>query len=282
MEEAQADSNSIYVVEGTDGGVWSRYSPHQNDTPHINGQGAYDGDRVQLECGVTNGDPVGPYANHTWHKVKDLSRSEPDFWLNDHWIASPNKANELAPGEPSCESASQPLAQEPMPDTPKRISGCKTDKGEVALKSTINALNSIDSNGSPKSQLERYADLWGNPDAEIVCFSADVSEVDNGRRFIGSIAAAAPNFDPPGCAGSVEIEVWGQDFYKKTACTSPTKWDINKWLPVGTYVCAARSDAADTVDGKNEAGLVAAVKSSAAKMGEDDPFRSVVCSPVKE
>ncbi|MGF7229229.1 MAG: amidase domain-containing protein [Candidatus Saccharibacteria bacterium] len=100
-----ADSGIVYTVENTGDGVYARNSPHENDTQRISGLGAYDGDSVELVCGVTSGDPIGKYNNHTWHKVIDLSRSsEGQFWINDHWLTTPGVANQLAPGEANCDA----------------------------------------------------------------------------------------------------------------------------------------------------------------------------------
>lgn len=99
-----ADTGLVFPVEHTGNGVFARNSPHWNDTQRIAGDGAYDGDNVELLCGVTDGDPVGPYNNRTWHKVIDLNRSsEGQFWINDHLVKTPVNANQLVPGERDCE-----------------------------------------------------------------------------------------------------------------------------------------------------------------------------------
>lgn len=107
---ASADDALVYTVEGTDVGVYARHSPRENDTERIPGQGAYDGDRVKLVCGVTNGDAVGERGNHTWHKVMDRTNGQGPFWISDHWVNTPvnwldstPKANALAPGERNCD-----------------------------------------------------------------------------------------------------------------------------------------------------------------------------------
>src|SRR5690242_6719249 len=65
---AEAATGPNYTVAGTAaGGVYSRNTPHTNVTPRIVGRGAYPNDVLTLECGVTDGDPVGPYNNHTWY-----------------------------------------------------------------------------------------------------------------------------------------------------------------------------------------------------------------------
>ena len=89
------------------GGVFARYLPHTANTNYIVGYGVYPYQTVRLLCGITYGDPVGPYSNHTWHFVSDLSNpGEGDFWLNDRYVDSPNYANQLAPGESRCANAS--------------------------------------------------------------------------------------------------------------------------------------------------------------------------------
>ncbi len=112
-QSADAANGPQYTVAGTAaGGVYSRLTPHTADTPRIPGVGVYPGDVVTLKCGVTDGDPVGPYNNQTWHYVHDNSRpNEPDFWVNDHYLNTPNAANQLAPGETACPNESNnPLA----------------------------------------------------------------------------------------------------------------------------------------------------------------------------
>ncbi len=102
---AHADSNLVYTVDNNTaaGGVYARWEPHSADTNQIDGFGVYPGDQVQLLCGITDGDPVGQYNNTTWHFVIDLSRpNEGGFWLNDHYVDSPDQAGQLAPGETQC------------------------------------------------------------------------------------------------------------------------------------------------------------------------------------
>jgi hypothetical protein len=66
-----------------------------------------------LECGVTDGDPVGNLNNHTWYYAHDNNRNEPDFWINDHYMNTPNAANQLAPGVVRCANEStNPMAQQ--------------------------------------------------------------------------------------------------------------------------------------------------------------------------
>lgn len=107
---AAADSGQEYTVtDDAAGGVYARNSPHMGDTDRIVGKGIYPGDVVRLICGATNGDPVGPYNNTTWHKIVDETRpNEGEFWEDDHFFNTPNKPGELAPGESNCEQT--PLA----------------------------------------------------------------------------------------------------------------------------------------------------------------------------
>lgn len=104
---AQADGALDYQVDPATAaeGVFSRFGPHVNDTQLIVGYGVYPNQTVQLLCGVTDGDPVGPFANTTWHYVADLDNpGEGNFWLNDHYVDSPNSAGYLAPGEDTCQN----------------------------------------------------------------------------------------------------------------------------------------------------------------------------------
>jgi len=103
--QAYAASSLEYRVDPTTaaGGVYARYGPRTKETNSIVGYGVYPNQVVSLLCGVTNGDPVGPYNNRTWHFITDLSNTgEGNFWLNDHYVDSPNVANQLAPGESRC------------------------------------------------------------------------------------------------------------------------------------------------------------------------------------
>ena len=115
---ARADSYPEYTVDATTaaGGVYARFGPHTDDTNRTAGYGVYPGDLVELFCGVIDGSPVGQYSNQTWHFIADLSRpSEGTFWLNDHYVDSPNSAGQLTPGETTCSNeSSNPLA----PTTP--------------------------------------------------------------------------------------------------------------------------------------------------------------------
>ncbi|HUC90108.1 MAG TPA: amidase domain-containing protein [Patescibacteria group bacterium] len=101
---AHADSGQEYTVtHDASGGVYARTGPHVNETQRISGDGIYPGDVVRLICGVTNGDPVGPYNNTTWHLLTDESRpSEGQFWENDHYISTPDNPSHLAPNEQNC------------------------------------------------------------------------------------------------------------------------------------------------------------------------------------
>lgn len=284
---AAADDGGVYTVVGTQIGVYARNSPHINDTERTDGLGAYDGDRVQEICGVINGDPVGERNNRTWHKVKDLDRpGEGVFWISDHWLNTPNSRNELTPGEVDCNTSttSQPVVSDGPPKTPHYAGHCKEDRGKIALESWDKAFESFygdddDLNG----QLENYATLWGNPSADIICVGAQLSDFDStGRRqFVGSVTSVAPNIAPGSCKGNDLVEIWGDGFYKKTPCTSPYEWKINRWLKSGTYVCAARSDAADVYGANNTDELADAVKSGKVKLGSADPFRQITCIAIK-
>lgn len=107
--EAEAtETPLIYSVVNAPEGVYSRNSPHTEDTPRIDGQGAYNGDYVELMCGFTEGEPVGPNDNTLWHRVRGVTRSDqPSFWISDYHVTNENverSPGELAPWEPECDA----------------------------------------------------------------------------------------------------------------------------------------------------------------------------------
>ncbi len=110
---AHADGYPEYTV---DAAVYARFTPNTDDTSRTPGYGVYPGDTVALLCGATDGTPVGPYINQTWHFVTDLNNpGEGNFWLNDHYVDSPNIAGQLAPGEAVCPNeGADPLATPPI------------------------------------------------------------------------------------------------------------------------------------------------------------------------
>lgn len=111
-----------YTVDPTNaaGGVYARYGPHTDDTNRVDGYGVYPNEVVELLCGVTDGDPVGQYNNTTWHFVTDLSNTgEGNFWVNDHYLDTPNAASQLTPGESLCPNeSSDPVAAAPAATPP--------------------------------------------------------------------------------------------------------------------------------------------------------------------
>ena len=99
-------------------GVFVRYGPHVDDTQRIVGDAASPGDTVQLLCGVTDGDPVGDYNNTTWHFVSDLNQPAlGNFWINDHYLDTPNLGGQLTPGETMCPNESADPLAPPLADT---------------------------------------------------------------------------------------------------------------------------------------------------------------------
>jgi hypothetical protein len=76
----------VFTIFNTEGGIYYRNSPHWADTSSIAGVGVYNGDQVQIVCGAY-GDPVGPYGDTAWSKVKNLTRpSIGEGWVNEHYI----------------------------------------------------------------------------------------------------------------------------------------------------------------------------------------------------
>ena len=98
-----AGSLDFTVTDAASGGIYARFEPHTADKIVANGYGVYPNDQVRLLCGVTDGDPYGPYNNPTWHFIEDLSRpGEGAFWVNDHLLNTPISAGQLASGESRC------------------------------------------------------------------------------------------------------------------------------------------------------------------------------------
>ncbi len=94
----------VFTIFNADGGIYYRNSPSWGDTSKTPGIGVYNGDQVQLMCGVF-GEPYGPYANKWWSYVKNLTRSNAgEGWVNAHFINDGMPANTPSPGEGTCAS----------------------------------------------------------------------------------------------------------------------------------------------------------------------------------
>ncbi|HEU4914917.1 MAG TPA: amidase domain-containing protein [Candidatus Saccharimonadales bacterium] len=104
---AFADSNPVYTVTNHDHdgthGIYYRNSPSMSDTSRQLPYYAKYGDRIELICG-TDGEAVGQYNNHRWHLAKDLDNTAApgEFYIPDHDTNTPNKANQVTPGEREC------------------------------------------------------------------------------------------------------------------------------------------------------------------------------------
>src|SRR5581483_7116290 len=95
VQQAHADTSLIYAVDHNTaaGGVYARSGPHTDATQHIPGYGAYPGDAVQLICGVTDGDPVGPDDDRSSHFSSAVSNpGQGNFWLDEHYLNPPDAA----------------------------------------------------------------------------------------------------------------------------------------------------------------------------------------------
>ena len=85
-----------------DGGVYFRNSPVWGDARRVPGAGVYNGDRVELICGLM-GEPYGPYANRWWSRVTNLTRPGAGTgWVNAHFIDDGMPASTPSPGESTC------------------------------------------------------------------------------------------------------------------------------------------------------------------------------------
>jgi hypothetical protein len=112
---ATADSGQEYTVtDAASGGVFSRNSPHMDDTPRIVGKGIYPGDIARLICGIPNGETVN--GNTTWHKMVNETRPDQgEFWESGSFVGVPDKPGELAPGEMNCNKGQQSDAESLQP-----------------------------------------------------------------------------------------------------------------------------------------------------------------------
>ncbi|HVB22292.1 MAG TPA: hypothetical protein VNG51_10130 [Ktedonobacteraceae bacterium] len=241
-QTARADSLPVYTVtDNAAGGVWARQSPHTIDTLEITGDGVYPGDQVELICGVTNGDPVGPFNNTTWHYINDDTRpSEGQFWVADHHLNTPNPPSQMTPGEVPCGTNNTAVPGNPPanPATPYMVGNCAMDAGGYILSMlpdpyTADGLSLNDPNQTHDNS------------QTLVCVHAQTGVPDhvNHRQFVGTVEAEAPYVDPPGCPDTnYLLEIWGDGFYQSTDCTAPTVWTINQWVADGTNICAAISD----------------------------------------
>jgi hypothetical protein len=101
----------VFTVVDAEEGIYYRNSPSWGDTSRTPGVGVYNGDRVELICGAY-GDPVGPYANKAWSKVRNLSRPGiGEGWVNEHFIDDGASTNGWPAGVPQCGLAPVPPPQ---------------------------------------------------------------------------------------------------------------------------------------------------------------------------
>jgi len=206
-----ANSPQYTVSANASGGIYSRNTPNWNDTPRIPGQGIYQNDVLTLECGVTDGTPVGQYNNTTWYFVQDDSRNELDFWVPDHYMNTPNAPDQLAPGVITCPNeGTDPMADNTSssapayPDTPYFAGACQGSPGAALLGSAQGGYDDI-----PGSE-EWSQEMSNDPNADI-CVGAMVASPDysNHTQFIGRVESGAPDLDPSGCSLAYEVEIWG-------------------------------------------------------------------------
>lgn len=128
-KEAQAATGLTTVVTAAAvGGIFSRRTPHWSDTPRIIGQGYYPKDSVTIECGITDGDPDpnSPYHNPTWYFTHNNTRTQPDSWINAHYVDTPEGPGQLAPGVSRCanegaDPVAGPRMQDVQPNSPSAV-----------------------------------------------------------------------------------------------------------------------------------------------------------------
>jgi hypothetical protein len=97
-----ASSGLVFSVFNAEEGIYYRSSPSWGDTARTPGVGVYNGDRVELICSGF-GDPVGPYSDTAWSKVRNLTRPTiGEGWVNEHFINDGAPAGGFVSGERSC------------------------------------------------------------------------------------------------------------------------------------------------------------------------------------
>lgn len=122
LAPANAWSGPTYQVMNADGGIFFRNSPHWDDHPTLVGYGVYPGETVQASCWLW-GEGVGPYNNHIWYDVLNLTRPtvssrSDDGWLNTHFIQDGMTADHPNPTVPQCGTAPvQPPTAPPTPNS---------------------------------------------------------------------------------------------------------------------------------------------------------------------
>lgn len=138
---ASTGTGRVFIIVNAEEGIYYRNSPSWGDTSRTPGVGVYNGDQVELVCGGF-GDPVGPYANKAWSKVRNLTRPNiGEGWVNEHFIDDGAPSNGFVAGEPMCQSAPPPPSSGPKSvfyspnNTPTGLSGLN----EVADLNIIDA-----------------------------------------------------------------------------------------------------------------------------------------------
>jgi len=231
------------------------------------------------------------YGDNVWDFGTD-ARNGRTGYASDQYLSTPDygytgrEAPVLkAAGIPECgngqttQQTTQNSTPSPaVPGTPNYNGACKTNWSQVIVETLVNGLDSQDG-GDFKTQLENYDKLWGNPSDDVICVGAKTSDPDytHHRVYVSSVVSNMPDVDPPGCNSKDLVEVWGDGFYKKTTCSDPTEWQVNKWLKAGTYVCAAISSENDYTVSDSTGGL----KVVGGPLGAADPYRRVTCFKVK-
>jgi hypothetical protein len=134
----------VFSIVDAEGGVYYRRSPSWADTAKTPGVGVYNGDRVELLCGAF-GDSVGPYSNKAWSKVRNLTRSVGEGWVNEHFINDGAPSNSFVAGEPMCGASSTSsggsLYFSPYPANPHGPNSTGQIKGDNPLGIGTNWVN---------------------------------------------------------------------------------------------------------------------------------------------
>ncbi len=169
-------SGHVFGIVNAEEGIYYRESPSWGDTKRITGVGVYNGDRVELICGAL-GDPVGPYSNKAWTKVRNLTRpSIGEGWVSEHFIDDGAPTNGWPEGVPQCGSSSSTT---PPPSGPR----------SVFFSPTYALPNGVDTLG-PIADLNIPAAMW----VEGNCSTAGAANIPRGVETLAgwSLGRLAP------------------------------------------------------------------------------------------
>jgi hypothetical protein len=187
---APAGGGLVFSVFNAEGGIYYRYGPHWLETTSTPGVGVYDGDQVELICGAF-GDAVGPYADTAWSKVRNLSRSVGEGWVNEHFINDGAPDNGFVSGEPMC----QPGSSGSSGGGSGGGTGTSTPAPPTALYYSPYTSKNHGPGGAPSGALTMWDDEWDRVDP---------------THGAGSNQCPAPQFSRPASQSITTLAAWSK------------------------------------------------------------------------